>query len=817
MVTISSQLQTEYFLLPLSLISVLLFVENYKKIMNMGIFLSLATWYFLSLKINYPLIELNNSNAIVLETLKKINFLGSFIFVLFFILNYISKVQREKQRQENFLNTVLNAIPAFLSFIDLDFRYKYVNKKFELELKKPASEFVGKKMGEVVGLSTYEILKPNFEKALGGQPVSFDYLSPASLETPRHFSVSFIPITEDNGKVSGVVSYGTEISEHKNLQNELEIKTKELNEFFNTSIDLLCIAGLDGYFKKLNPAFSKLLGYSTEELCADSFLSFIHPDDVLPTKQVVETLSQGISTIKFENRYRCKNGNYKILSWTATPDLPSQLIYAAARDMTEFKNSESQLKQTMSAISDSAIVTILNKDGKITSINDIYAKITDFSMQEILARGLDLKNELLDYKLYNEIWKNISNGQVWSGETQIKNKFGKIYYLQTVISPIKNLMGEIENYISIRFDVTEQRIIEQKLIEAQAVAKIGSWSLDVNTNRLSFSNQMFVMLGIDRIDQNHFLNEAANLIYEDDRELWLHNINECKLKGQSFKMRLRSKSGDNFNWFEIIGQNNGLTNAQAPSVSGTWQDITDLVKAEEETKQERAKALHSSKLASLGEMAASIAHEINNPLGIIAGSAELLNRYQNDPAKAYDKILSIQKASERISRIVSGLRKFSRTGDKEFKQNYNLNSIIVESIGISEIIANRYGVPIEFTAYSEQSNLWCDEIEIEQVLVNLINNSIDAVKNLPQKWIKVQLAENNYEMSVKVIDSGTGIPVQIKDQIFNPFFTTKPVGEGTGLGLSIVKGILANHNATIELVTEMPNTCFEIKFKKKSL
>jgi PAS domain S-box-containing protein len=131
----------------------------------------------------------------------------------------------------------------------------------------------------------------------------------------------------------------------RNLKRKAEAsvqqKTEELDQFFNVSLDLLCIANTDSYFLRLNPAWERILGYSREELTAKRFLDFVHPDDLLRTQEAVSVQESQQRVIAFENRYRCKDGTYRWLEWSSVP--AGNLIYAAARDITERKRAEAEV------------------------------------------------------------------------------------------------------------------------------------------------------------------------------------------------------------------------------------------------------------------------------------------------------------------------------------------------------------------------------------------------------------------------------------------------------------------------------------------
>ncbi len=235
-------------------------------------------------------------------------------------------------------------------------------------------------------------------------------------------------------------------------------------------------------------------------------------------------------------------------------------------------------------------------------------------------------------------------------------------------------------------------------------------------------------------------------------------------------------------------------------------------------KESEIKIFQTSKLSSLGEMAGGIAHEINNPLSIIKGYIDTLQRKIDRQAIAPDQFKSylnkMDQTVQRISRIVTGMKRFSRDSSTDNSIDYSLNQIINETLDIcSERIKNS-GIEFKVSHHVGNDIIRCRPIEISQVFLNLINNSIHAVATHDFPWIHIECLEEEDKLFIKVIDSGEMIPEKVKAKLFQPFFTTKDVGIGTGLGLSISRGIIESHRGKLFLDDKAANTTFVIEFNK---
>ena len=243
-------------------------------------------------------------------------------------------------------------------------------------------------------------------------------------------------------------------------------------------------------------------------------------------------------------------------------------------------------------------------------------------------------------------------------------------------------------------------------------------------------------------------------------------------------------------------------------------DVTEDFNKQNTINQIQAKAVQTSKLAVLGELAAGVAHEINNPLMILTSVAFVVQKHieQNKYDQLPEKLDKIQSTITRISRIVNGLRTYARDGENDSMMPVNIADVILESLELCVESIRYQNIEITFdNQMSVPPVVNCRDTQISQVILNLISNAKDAVLPLQEKWIKVILKQVENKAVLQVIDSGSGISLDIREQIFQPFFTTKDVGNGTGLGLSISTEIIKMHYGRLFIDQTVPNTCFTIE------
>jgi PAS domain S-box-containing protein len=245
-----------------------------------------------------------------------------------------------------------------------------------------------------------------------------------------------------------------------------------LGQFFTLSIDMFCIAGLDGYFKLVNPAWEATFGFTPEEMTSQPFIEFIHPDDIEPTNAKYALLvEQGKDVIEFENRYRCKDGSYRWLLWNAKTVTDQQLIYAIARDVTERKRAEETLKESEErkrAILDTAIdcIITINEKGIVESLNPAGERMFGYAAEEVLGRNVSMLMPAPYRKEHDGYLANYAR----TGEKRVigvgrevsgRRKDGTTFPMDLAVSEAQS--GKRRGFVGIVRDITERKRAEENL------------------------------------------------------------------------------------------------------------------------------------------------------------------------------------------------------------------------------------------------------------------------------------------------------------------------------------------------------------------
>jgi PAS domain S-box-containing protein len=251
-------------------------------------------------------------------------------------------------------------------------------------------------------------------------------------------------------------------------------------------------------------------------------------------------------------------------------------------------------------------------------------------------------------------------------------------------------------------------------------------------------------------------------------------------------------------------------NGQITQFMAIYQDLSLLKQTQRQLEQ-------ASKMTALGELASGIAHEIYNPLAIIASKAQLIARALQKPtldvAYIENSTQRIEMTVARISKIIRGLKTFSRDNSTDEFELYPLVQLITECTDMCGAHLQSAGINLRVDLPDPEYMVRCRPVQIEQVILNLITNARDAISCLAHKWIRVTFEVDKDFFKLKIIDSGHGIPHNVQEKLFTPFFTTKPAGKGTGLGLSISQNIVAQHGGQIYIDDLSVNTCFVLVFK----
>lgn len=251
------------------------------------------------------------------------------------------------------------------------------------------------------------------------------------------------------------------------------------------------------------------------------------------------------------------------------------------------------------------------------------------------------------------------------------------------------------------------------------------------------------------------------------------------------------------------------------------RDITERLRSERVIADQRLKMTNAARMAALGTMAAGIGHEINTPLGIIAAGVLQLQSIHEQSGLRSEQAREItdliNRNTDRAFRIIQSLMSLAREGSADPFKTTPAAEVVRSTLELCQGRFMSHGIDLALSNIAEGLALDCRPSQVSQVLLNLLNNAFDAVANLPEKWVRLDVAECDDHVEFAIANSGPRLAGTLAEKIFIPFFTTKREGMGIGLGLSISKGIVDAHNGRIFVDPDCPNTRFVVTLPKTQI
>jgi PAS domain S-box-containing protein len=352
------------------------------------------------------------------------------------------------------------------------------------------------------------------------------------------------------------------------------------------------------------------------------------------------------------------------------------------------------------------------------------------------------------------------------------------------------------------------------------VIGVGVWKVNLKTNEQVWDRQMYQLYGVDAQNSAIDFNSWREFFSEESKLSVDEGFKKIHMGSDTFSSNLEISlpSGEK----KILGcrgQVGRNKEGEPVMIYGINWDRTKETELEKDLELERAKSLHTAKLASIGQLAAGVGHEINNPLAILSGLITMTEHMflnGGPDVDLSDKFRKMETSVVRISNIVRGLRTFARSDRAEVTE-FDPFIMVNETVDFLKEIYGREGVVITIEQKKRPLTISANRGRLEQVLVNLLSNAKDASCGKSERKINVSVHAETDEFEIVVEDNGSGIRPEIREKIFEPFFTTKDVNLGTGIGLSLVNTIVKEHEGKIELKSEVgTGTEFRIKLPLKS-
>jgi PAS domain S-box-containing protein len=611
-------------------------------------------------------------------------------------------------------------------------------------------------------------------------------------------------------------------------RHDLESKLAERERWFSTTLDSIGDAVIatdpEETITFVNPVAELVTGWARAEAIgaklSEVFRLVDEDDQPLYGAATPALHERFLSELPKNAVLAAKTGRRVAIDGTVAPNIDAKGNVLGGvvvfRDLTERRRaedalrvSEAKYRRIVETTQDGICVS--GADFKISFVNPRMESMLGYGPGELLGKHV---SELMDESgrvLVRQLMQRRREGVGENGELRIKRKDGADAWVLFRSSPLTDERGEFAGVFAMLTDITERRRSEgllrqseARLREAQALAHIGSWERDLVADTVTRSEELCRILGLPRERWGDTTPSSVEQIHSEDRERVLLEVERAIRERQATNVDYRIVRADGVRFLQSRLEVVYDDNKRPLRMLGVVQDVT-------ERKQVEERILFAGRMASVGTLAAGVAHEINSPLACVMASLDMI---AEDIAgvtgaaavhlrEAVEMTNEARQAAERVKTIVRGLKTFSRA-DNENRTLLDVRAVLELSIDMAfNEVRHRARLVKDFEAVPPVE---AGEAQLGQMFVGLLVNAAQAIPEGHTEKNEIRLVTRPHPSGgvlIEVRDTGRGIPQDLMGRIFDPFFTTKAAGKGTGLGLSICHGIVTSLGGEITVESKV--------------
>ena len=586
----------------------------------------------------------------------------------------------------------------------------------------------------------------------------------------------------------------------------------------------------DGAFDYVSRRWSEYTGISAQDAMGSGWMAAYHPDDI--GKHQEKRLASMVSgePVINEVRLRRADGQYRwhLIHGVPLHDTSGNIVkwYGAAADIEDRKRIEQALRRSERELRDlietmPAMAVAALPDGSQTFVNRRWMEYTGLSAEHTEGSGWKTAIHPDDFERWLKLWRAcLANGQPFEDEARFRRASdGEYRWFWTRGVPLVDEQGNVTGWYGLGLDIQDRKTAEQERerllqLERQAEREL----------QLTIDTIPAIVVRHRRDGSPEFLNQTWRTYTGLSQDSWqgqrwavaVHPDDAPKVEaawrahlptGQPFEMEQRIRRADGeYRWFLSRRVPLRDENGQVIRWYAAAHDIDDQKRAERALQTAQAELAHVTRVTTLGEMSASIAHEINQPLAAIVTNAEailrLLSRDVPDLPEAQAGVADVIKDARRAGEVIRRIRDFSKKAQPQMMQ-LDINEVVEEAARLIRHEALQHGVTLQFEFASDLPPVRGDRIQLQQVVVNLAVNGMEAMTSIQDRELIVRTERDQSDrILVAVADAGIGIEPENLDRVFAAFHTTKP--GGLGMGLAICRSIIEAHGGRLWVDANVP-------------